>query len=114
MLIAKYEKELEERLEIEREFLGDTYDKLEKEQLYSDEEPVEFFYLWDIHEESFQIYRTVRQWEREDGLLDSNLVIALAKEKCINLEKLLIDLPLIHYGFKTRITPAQEITEQSK
>jgi hypothetical protein len=107
--MMQYEQEIEERREAERQFLGDDFEQLEaqsNEELLSDEFPEEFFYLWDTNAESFSVFRTLRPYLKEDKL-DTTLILALAKEKCLKLEKLLLDLPLILHGYLSVLHPAQ-------
>lgn len=115
LLAAQYERELDKRLEAEREFLGNDYDTLDDKELHSDEEPVEFFYLWETHQETFEIYRIIRQWISEGDLSSViPLVLKSADKRCLDHEKLLTDLPLIHYGFQSVISPAQPDQENKQ
>jgi hypothetical protein len=38
----------------------------------------------------------------------TSLLLALASKRCIDIEKLLVDIPLIHHGFCTTMFPAQD------
>lgn len=88
---------------------------MEDEELYSDEYPVEFFYLWDSHADSFNIYRTIRPYFKEEHLGSaSHLIPELAAERACKLGKILQDIPLIHSGYMSVMHPAEEQTKETK
>jgi hypothetical protein len=85
------------------------YDELDDKELYSDEYPVEFFYIWETNLDSYNIYRTIRPYLKEGQLSScSHLIPHLVNEKAAKLEKVLQDIPLIHSGYMSVTNPAPE------
>lgn len=97
--------ELEERIQKEKEFLENDE---EDEELYSEEDfAVEFFYLWDTNKPSFDIFRLIRPFINADGVCPEAMLVALAQEFGVKLQKVLEDIPLILHGYNKVISSAQ-------
>ena len=65
------------------------------------EEGYEIFYLWDISEVLFNIYKTVSYYLLEHHAIDSAVAIALVKDTDLPLKDALTHLAYIHSGYRS-------------
>lgn len=103
---AKEKRQKEYTLAVEEGFAIE-----DEEELHRDDYPVEFFYLWPEHEEVFSVFRTIRPFMAQDGSPDTSLILALCKEKCLNIEQTLQQLSFILHGYLKEAAPAPETKE---
>lgn len=106
---ARHESSLREDLNKEQELLAsmpelESTDEEEIEELdklnLSD---VEFFYIWDIFETVFELYKIVRLYPAASDSLDPALINLLCIKRELDFEDTLVQLALIHSGFMSEI-----------
>lgn len=89
--------------------LGLEDDEVEEETEYEDT----ISYLWDINEDSYNIYVILRNFLSEHYAIDSTLLLRLIDEKKLALEQTLFNIPYIHSGYVATILP-KESTSNGK
>jgi hypothetical protein len=77
----------------------------EEEKPCREEESVGFFYLWDTHEQVFDIFKTARMYLTHDYRLDPAILIELCKEKNLPLQESLDMFPFILRGYLDVLIP---------
>ena len=65
-------------------------------------------YIWDTNADVFNIYKIARQFMNELYILDSNILLALIKEKGCSIEQTLAKIPYMHQAYVEQITPSTE------
>lgn len=58
-----------------------------------------YFYLWDSLEEIVSVYRILTNYLSEYYALDTSVLLALVKDKCMPVERTLQLIPYIHSGY---------------
>ena len=69
---------------------------------------MEFFYLWTTNKDSFDIFRIIRPYISGDGDIPVALIIELVRERELQLQKIIEDIPLILNGFNKVLSSAQQ------
>lgn len=107
MLLASQEKVVEQQQNEEKEELqsvfGDFLEFEETEQAPEPEEEAEIFYLWDIKEPIFSIFKILRNFFLDDYRFDSALMLRLIDNRNLDLEDALLDLSYIRQGFMSKL-----------
>lgn len=70
----------------------------------------ELFYLWDIHEDYYNIFKHLRNFLDEFNTINVPLMLRLIDNKSLALEESLDAIATIHYGYISILTPVQEST----
>ena len=106
----KRANEIQEARETENEFLSSIGSEVETEdeenELDVGSDDIEFFYLDSDKVETFEIYKLTRLYQTAADNLDPTLIQMLCKERNrekkkkekLNLEEVLTELALVHYG----------------
>lgn len=58
-----------------------------------------YFYLWDTLEDIVSVYRTLTNYLSEYYAIDTSVLLALVRDKCMPVEKTLQLIPYIHSGY---------------
>lgn len=69
----------------------ETIEEIRDEEVY--------FYLWDTLEDIVSVYRTLTNYLSEYYAIDTSVLLALVKDKCMSVEKTLQLIPYIHSGY---------------
>jgi hypothetical protein len=69
----------------------------ESSEMEGDEEV--YFYLWENLEEVVSVYRTLTNYLSEYYAIDTAVLLALVKDKCMPVERTLQLIPYIHSGY---------------
>ena len=106
----RHANEIQEAREAENEFLSSIGSDIEAEdeenELDVGSDDIEFFYLDSDKVETFEIYKLTRLYQTAADNLDPTLIQMLCKERNrekkkkekLNLEEVLTELALVHYG----------------
>ena len=92
----------EEKEELQSVF-GDFLEFEETEQEPEPENEIEIFYLWDIKEPIFNIFKILRNFFLDDYRFDSALMLRLIDNRNLALEDALLDLSYIRQGFMSKL-----------
>lgn len=107
VLECTQEQEIDEARKKEKD-LADAFPELGLEDdgvEVVDEYEDTIIYLWDINEDSYNIYIIIRNFLSENYAIDSTLMLRLIDEKKLALEQTLFNIPYIHSGYLDVILP---------
>lgn len=92
----------------------ETTEEEENEELDSlNLSDVEFFYIWDIFETVFELYKIVRLYPTSSDSLDPALINLLCIKRELDFEETLVQLALIHSGFMSEVTKTTAATKEN-